>query len=129
MFAPPAVQGSAAPEMQTVPGPTAAAQSSSVVQIGPPHSPSRQSARKAQSLFDVHGRPMSPLQRPGRTSPHRAPKTQSASLPQVWWDRPGAAEQAQQPPVVGIAQQFGLPPQVTMFEPQSVLGVGQTDAP
>ena len=53
MFAPPAVQGSAAPEMQTVPGPTAASQSSSVVQIGPPHSPSRQVARDGQSLSVV----------------------------------------------------------------------------
>jgi hypothetical protein len=46
-----------------------------------------------------------------------------------WRDNPGDPAHAQHPLVVGIAQQFGLPPQVMMLAPQSVLGVSQADAP
>ena len=128
MFAPPAVQGSAAPEMQTVSGPRTSSQSASVVQICPPHAPSRQVARDAQSSSVVHLRPGSPWQRP-KERLHRAAVTQSALLVHGSWDRSGALEHAQHPLVVGIAKQNGSLSQVTMSGPQTVVGVWQADAP
>jgi hypothetical protein len=131
IFAPLAVQGSAAPEMQTVPSPRASSQSASVVQICPPHAPSRQTRRDAQSLSLLHWIPWSPLQVPlkGPLMLHVAAATQSELLVHARWDRPGGVEQAQHSLVVGIAQQLGLPPQVTMLSPQTVVGVAQADAP
>ena len=128
MFEPPAVQGSAAPEMQTVPGPRASSQWASVVQICPPHAPSRQVARDAQSASVVHVRSVSPWQRPKESS-HLAAPRQSALLVHGWWDRSGAVAHAQHPLVVGIAKQFGSPPQVALFASQVVFGVSQADAP